>query len=100
MADVRLTQQHNEVRVELATVGPQGPPGPQGPSGPAGGSSYVHDQAVPAATWIVTHNLNRYPSVTVVDSANTEVEGEVIYTSANVITLNFGSAFGGKAYLN
>ena len=61
---------------------------------------YVHTQATAAATWEITHNLNKYPSVTVIDSAGSEVEGDIDYTSANVVTLTFSGAFSGKAYLN
>lgn len=92
--------------VYLAQQGLQGPPGAdgadgaQGPPGPGGDTTYTHDQAVPATTWTINHNLNRYPSVTVVDSANEEVEGETVYVSANTIECRFNSAFSGKAYLN
>jgi hypothetical protein len=80
--------------------GPTGPTGPTGPIGPSGGESYVHDQAVPAATWVITHNLVRFPAVDIVDSAGTTVVGDVVYDSANQVTITFASAFGGKAYLN
>ncbi len=78
---------------------PEGPQGPQGPPGPAGGATYIHDQAVPSARWVITHNLNRFPAVAVVDSANSVVYGDVVYDSANQVTVTFASAFGGKAYL-
>ena len=39
------------------------------------------------------------PSVTVVDSANTVVEGDVQYNSTTQLTITFASAFTGKAYL-
>lgn len=61
---------------------------------------YIHDQGTPATTWTITHNLNKYPAVTVVDTANTEVIGEVQYTNTNTLTVTFSSAFSGKAYLN
>lgn len=61
---------------------------------------YIHTQSTPAATWTITHNLNKFPSVTVVDSANTEVIGDVQYTNNTTLTVAFSSAFSGKAYLN
>ena len=63
-------------------------------------ASYTHNQNSVAATWNVTHNLGRYPAVTVVDSALTEVIGEVIYINANQCQLNFSAPFSGKAYFN
>ena len=87
-------------------IGSQGLPGPMGVTGPIGltGSggdlNYTHTQSVPSATWIVTHNLNKYPNVVVVDSAGTVVVGEVIYDSLLEVTLVFTAGFSGKAYLN
>ncbi len=62
--------------------------------------NYVHTQSSASATWVVTHNLNKNASVTVVDSANTVVIGQVDYDSLNQITLTFSGAFSGKAYFN
>tara|TARA_B110000908_G_C9872286_1_gene278876 strand:+ start:279 stop:533 length:255 start_codon:yes stop_codon:yes gene_type:complete len=61
---------------------------------------YVHDQGVSSATWNVTHNLGKKPAVSVVDSANTVVVGEVTYVNDNSLTIVFQAAFAGKAYLN
>ena len=70
-----------------------------------GDITYTHNQSSTSDTWTITHNLNRFPSVTVVDSADTIVYGTVVYNSANQLTITFfqgGSAlaFSGKAYLN
>jgi hypothetical protein len=62
--------------------------------------TYVFNQATPLATWTITHGLNRFPSATVVDSTGTQVEGDVVYNSSNQVTLSFGGAFSGVAYLN
>lgn len=81
--------------------GDQGDIGPTGPQGPQGEDAfYEHDQMIAAATWNITHNLSKYPSVTVVTSAGDEVEGDVSYPSANTVQLNFSASFAGKAYLN
>lgn len=61
---------------------------------------YTHNQPTASNIWTITHNLNKYPSVTVVDSANNVVIGDVTFTDTNVLVVNFGSSFGGKAYLN
>jgi hypothetical protein len=62
--------------------------------------SYVHTQGTPSAIWTITHNLGYYPGVNVVDSAGTEVEGEVTYLDANTVRVNFSAGFSGKAYLS
>jgi hypothetical protein len=81
--------------------GPQGDTGPQGPQGDPGiDAFYLHNQMSASATWNITHNLNKYPSVTVVNSAGDEVIGNVTYPTINSVTINFNAANGGKAYLN
>lgn len=62
--------------------------------------AYVHTQGPALASWVITHNLGKYPSITIVDTANTEVIGEVTYNSINQLTVSFSAAFSGKAYLN
>lgn len=63
-------------------------------------ANYVYTQGSPSATWVVNHNLNKYCSVTVVDSADNIVVGEVLYNSLNQVTLTFAGAFSGKAFFN
>ena len=62
--------------------------------------TYIHNQSTASAEWTINHNLNKYPSVTVVDSAGTICEGTVTYIDANTIVCNFNGAFSGTAYLN
>lgn len=65
-----------------------------------GDKSYTHNQETASAVWEVTHNLGKHPAVTVVDSAGTEVIGEVDYTSSNTCVLRFQAPFNGKAFFN
>lgn len=67
--------------------------------------NYVHNQISAASTWVVTHNLNKFPSVTVVDSAGTHVSGNITHDSINQTTITFISSgvpspFSGKAFFN
>jgi len=62
--------------------------------------TYVHTQGAPSTTWTVTHGMNKYPSVTVIDSASNEVEGEVTYNTLNSVTITFSGSFSGTAYFN
>lgn len=61
---------------------------------------YVHNQETALIQWTITHNLGKFPSVSVVDSANDEVIGEVTYIDTNSLIIKFTAAFSGKAYLN
>ena len=61
---------------------------------------YTHDQSISSNQWTVTHNLNKYPSVQVIDSAGNFCIGQITHNSVNQLTLDFNSSFGGKAYLN
>lgn len=60
--------------------------------------SYIHEQTIPANQWIVNHNLNRYPKVTVVNDINVEVIGDLVYTNTNQVIISFSNPFYGKAY--
>jgi len=62
--------------------------------------NFVYTQNIPSSTWTILHNLNKYPSVSVVDSANTVVEGGITYVDLNTLTISFSAQFTGTAYLN
>lgn len=82
--------------------GIQGIQGPQGPPGGGGSGSmyYAHHQTSPLTVWTITHNLGAKPNVSVVDSADSQVEGDVQYVDNNSLTLTFTGAFSGWAYLS
>lgn len=61
---------------------------------------YIHTQGTASSTWTIAHNLGKYPSVMVVDSAGSVVIGDVVYSSINQIIVYFSGTFSGKAYLN
>lgn len=65
-----------------------------------GDKHYRHDQDAASDTWVITHNLQKYPSISVVDSANNIVVGDTVYNSINQLTIYFTGSFSGKAYLN
>lgn len=62
--------------------------------------AYVHDQQTASATWNVTHNLNKFPAVQIVDTAGDEVIGQVHFNNSNSLTITFTSALSGKAFIN
>ena len=53
-----------------------------------------------ASVVTVTHNLGRYPSVTVFDTANDECFGDVEHLSVNQLAVTFSSPFDGKIICN
>lgn len=61
---------------------------------------YEHEQAEASDTWIIEHNLNRHPSVSVVDSSSNIVVGDVTYVGKNALIIKFNAAFKGTAFLN
>jgi hypothetical protein len=62
--------------------------------------TFIYEQAIAANVWEIQHNMKKYPSVTIIDSANNEVMGTVEYIDNNNLRITFNGAFGGKAYLN
>lgn len=65
-----------------------------------GDKHFVFDQFDPKSTWEITHNMNKFPSVYIVDTANSVVEGLVEYIDKNSLTVTFNFPFSGKAYFN
>lgn len=48
----------------------------------------------------VTHNLQKYPAVTVVSSAKQQVIGDIVYVDLNNLTITFTAPFSGTVYCN
>jgi hypothetical protein len=62
--------------------------------------AHIHNQPSASAQWTITHNLGKFPSVSVVDSANNEVIGEVEYVTDTQLVIKFSAPFSGKAFFN
>lgn len=80
----------------------QGPQGAAGPPGPPAGADlhYTHTQGPAASVWVITHNLGKFPDITVFDSAGDECDGDVVHNSLSQVTVTFSAPFSGVAYLN
>ena len=63
-------------------------------------TSFVFEQGRSSDTWVIVHNLNKYPSVVVVDSAGNSQETAVEYNTRNKLTIKLNASFSGKAFLN
>ena len=66
----------------------------------ASDKTFVHDQAIPSDIWTITHNLGKFPSVSVVDTQKQIYWGNVEYINSNQLKVTFSAAFAGQAFLN
>jgi hypothetical protein len=112
--DVIVATYPDVIVVASDSLGSQGPPGENGAPGPPGAAStvpgppgppgdqftYIHNQVILSATWVVVHNRNAYPAVTVVDTGGSIVIPDIQYNSVNQLTIYFEAPTSGKAYLN
>ena len=89
--DVTIEVVEQSVVISEAVVGLQGT---------SGDKHYQHVQSTPSATWSITHNLGKRPSVTVVDSGGNEWITAVEHISDNALVIRFTAPFSGNAYLN
>jgi len=64
------------------------------------GTDKTYSQSFNASVVVVAHNLGKFPSVTVINSAGDEVEGSVVHNSQNQLTLTFSGSFVGTVYCN
>jgi hypothetical protein len=89
-----------EPRRAPAAVVATGPQGPSGRDGAPGGTTFQWDQEIALAVWTVPHNLQRFPSVTVVDHLGNRVEPDVTYIDDNIVQIIHGRPEIGRAYFN
>jgi hypothetical protein len=66
----------------------------------AGDKNFVWPQDTASATWVVPHNLNKFPSCTMVLGTGQQGFGDVTFIDENNLTITFASAESGKAYIN
>lgn len=65
-----------------------------------GDKNFVFNQAVAANPWTIQHNLNKFPSCTMVLSTGQQGYGDVTFIDENNLTITFAGAESGKAYIN
>ncbi len=99
---IHLGIKEEVIAIEFAEKGRPGGKGDKGDQGDAGSgdANFLHNQIEPSATWTIVHNLGKYPSVGVTDSAGSVVVGDVFYQSTTTVIVDFDAPFGGKAHLN
>lgn len=91
------TASFSDVRESASTViGVIGPRGRDGAT--AGGYQQVFSSA--SNSWVVNHNLNRYPSsVTILSPGGSEVEAEISHVSVNQLIVSFNVPFAGRVVI-
>lgn len=104
---VKLIQKVSNIQLkQTGRAGPQGPQGIQGIQGEQGppGSDATDKNFVQnftnASVVTATHNLSKYPAVSITDSAGDEVVGQIEYLSINQIRASFSNSFTGKIVCN
>lgn len=63
-------------------------------------NTFVFEQGIPATEWVINHNLNKRPSIDLVDYNGEVFEAYREYTSDNQVIIRLDSAATGYAYLN
>jgi hypothetical protein len=61
---------------------------------------FVFTQVAPSTNWSIQHDMDKFPSVSVVNNNNVLMYGNITYVDKNNLTINFSAGFSGKAYLN
>jgi hypothetical protein len=97
---LRITPQETKLTIRQGLPGPPGPQGEQGEPGvDAQPLGFDFLQSNPATTWIITHNLGKYPVPAVTDSADTILHPQIRYIDMNELEVTFVGATAGKAHL-
>ena len=61
---------------------------------------FIFTQPTPSIEWTVQHNMDKFPSVSVVNNNNILMYGNTTYVDTNNLIITFTAGFSGKAYLN
>ncbi len=62
--------------------------------------TFIFTQATPSTNWSIQHDMDKFPSVAVVNNNNVLMYGNITYVDKNNLTITFSAGFSGKAYLN
>ena len=61
---------------------------------------YEFEQTEPSSEWTVSHNLNKYPNVTVIDNTGTIIFASIVYLDKNRVKISFSNNNTGKVVFN
>ena len=62
--------------------------------------TYVFEQKTPTMEWVIKHDMNKYPSIIIVDGDMYQVWAEIQFIDLNTVRAIFTEEFTGKAFLN
>lgn len=62
--------------------------------------NFVYEWSTPLSTITISHNLDKFPAVTIVDTAGNDIVGDVAYIDINTVTITFSAPTRGTAYFN
>lgn len=62
--------------------------------------TFTFVQSSSSTEWSIQHDMDKYPSVSVVNNNNVLMYGNITYVDTNNLIINFSAGFSGKAYLN
>jgi len=106
MTTLRLISETQRIEIDSSPRGfaivSAGPPGPAGPPGQNGQAiAYEHIQAVASSSWVINHNLNFRPNITVEEAiTGDEIMCGIIHHSITQLELQFNTPRAGMAYLS
>lgn len=90
----------DSIETKIAVIsGPRGPKGDTGDLNVSGTAAFTWIQNDAQTTWLIPHNLGRYPSVTVMDNAKRVIYGDVSYVDINLVQIDFAYPMSGTAYI-
>ena len=84
---------------EIGKTGSIGLTGEKGNTGAIGGA-LTWQQSIPLSVWVIPHHLEFYPNVTTITSAGDKIEGDVRYVDMDNLTITYGGALSGQAFLS
>ena len=62
--------------------------------------TFIFEQGIASNEWVITHNLNKRPNITLVDSSGRVFKAVEEYISDNQVIIRLEAATTGYAYLN
>lgn len=62
--------------------------------------TFIFSQPLPEGTWVIVHNKNKYPAVTVTNLARESVESTVAYPDLNTVVVTVYPIIAGFAFIN
>lgn len=69
-------------------------------SGGESDKNYIYEQTEAKNVWVINHDLDKYPSVIIVDGNNIAIVGEIEYMNKSQVIIRFNKNETGKAILN